>query len=72
MAVETVIGNLTGLPSEFSQGLENLILLFQILGGVFAVYVVVLIINMIANLRRNKHLKKIIENLEEINKKMNK
>lgn len=72
MAVETVIGNLTGLHSEFSQGLENLILLFQILGGVFAVYVVVLIINMIANLRRNKHLKKIIENLEEINKKMNK
>ena len=66
MAIDPLTTNFSNLE----QAMTNLIFLFKILGGLFGVYVLILLVNMISNIRRNRLLKKIIENLEEINKKL--
>jgi len=64
------IDSLTTNFSNLEQAMANLIFLFKIFGGLFGVYILVLLVNMISNIRRNRLLKKIIENLEEISKKI--
>jgi len=43
----------------------------QILGGLIGIYLIFWIVNFIFNIRKNKLLKEILRNLEEINEKFN-
>ena len=58
--------------SGLEENLKFLITLFQIIAGVVGVYLVFWLINLIINIRKNKILKQILSNLEEINDKLGK
>jgi len=58
--------------STLEENLKFLITIFQIIAGVVGVYLVFWLISLIINIRKNKILKKILLNLEEINKKLGK
>ncbi len=66
MVFEEVIG------PELSESLKPLIRIFQIIGGLLGVYILFWTINVFVNTRRVRVLKKILENVEEINKKLGK
>lgn len=67
----TAIGNLadfTSLQNSFS----SLVMLFQILGGLLGIYLIYWTITLFINARKMKTLNKILEKLDEINKKLEK
>ncbi len=66
MAVDSLVGS---MPSSIEQAITNIEFLSKIIGGIFSIYVIIIFVNMISNMRRNRLLKKIVNNLEELNKK---
>jgi len=57
---------------EFEQSMQSLIRIFQVIGGILGIYVIYWIVNTFINNRRIKVLKRILQNVEEINKKLDK
>ncbi|HLD98563.1 MAG TPA: hypothetical protein VI815_04510 [Candidatus Nanoarchaeia archaeon] len=66
---------LENITSTFGGNVEDsfrlLITIMQILGGLIGIYLIFWIVNFIFNIRKNKLLKEILRNLEEINEKFN-
>ncbi len=58
--------------SILEENLKFLITIFKVIAGVVGIYLVFWLINLILNIKKNRILKKILSNLEEINKKLGK
>ena len=73
MALENVT-NTTGIIDILSSlpGVSLLIKIFQIAGVIIIIYVAFLILKSILNIRRNIRLKKIMESLKRIERKVDK
>ena len=71
MVFEEVAANFTTNFPEIEQSMSTLIRLFQVIGGILGIYVIYWIITTFINNRKVKVLQKILQNLEEINKKLN-
>ncbi len=67
-----VVGNVIGDLSNLEIGVNSLVTIFQIIGGLFGIYVIFWIINLFINWKKNRFLKEILENIKEINKKIEK
>lgn len=65
MAIEQVVN-----PTTLEESIGALVTIFQIIGGLIGVYIIFWTISSFINARRNKVLRKILENVEEINKKL--
>lgn len=61
---------LASLPPELLQSASSLMNIFKAIGIAFLVYIIFLIISLLFKWRESSKLKKIANNVEEINKKM--
>ena len=68
-AVDEITQNIE-LPAEILSGVDTLILIFQIIGGLVGVYLILWIIGFIVNIRRIKLLKRLEDKLDLLNKKI--
>jgi hypothetical protein len=68
MVVGEVISDLSNLQLD----INSLVTIFRIIGGLFGLYVVFWVVNLFINWKKNRFLKDILENVEEINKKLEK
>jgi hypothetical protein len=66
MVVEEMIETIP----ELGTTIQAVATILKVIGGLFGIYILILLINMISNIKRNRLLKQIIENLNEINKKL--
>lgn len=63
---------LAALPNDLSSLLGWVILSFKIFLGLVGIYFVFWLVNLVINSKKNKLLKEILQNLQEINKKISK
>lgn len=68
MAVENFSEIITNFPSELTSRFETLITIFQAVGWFIILYIIFNIINTIINRKKNREVKKISENIEDIKK----
>ncbi len=65
---------LSNITSVFGGGVEDsfklLITILQIVGGLIGIYLIFWIVSLILSLKKNKVLKEILQNLQEINNKI--
>jgi len=61
--------NITSFP-QIEEGMRSLAFFFKVIGGVIGLYVIFWAINAFLNARKNKVLKGMLVNLQEINKKL--
>lgn len=68
-----IFSDATGaISSTLSQALAPVMGILQAIGIVFLVYIIVLIIKAFMDVRNGSRLKKIVQNVEEINQKLDK
>lgn len=61
---------LLNIVPELEGPIKTLTLILKIIGGIIGVYVIIWFINMVINARNARVLKKILDNVEEINMKL--
>ncbi|MFA5020366.1 MAG: hypothetical protein WC533_04705 [Candidatus Pacearchaeota archaeon] len=62
----------SSLGPDFAESFNSIATILQIIGGIFGIYVIFWAINLFINFRKNKTLKNILKNTEEINAKLGK
>ncbi|MBI2628810.1 hypothetical protein HYW74_01875 [Candidatus Pacearchaeota archaeon] len=60
------------IASALEDKFDFLITIFKVIIGVVGVYLIFWLINLIINIRKNSILRRILENLEQINEKLGK
>lgn len=56
----------SSIPPELLKNIDTLVTFFQIFGGVVLIYIIIGIVNLVINRKKNLELKRINENLAEI------
>ena len=70
-AIETITNLTTVLPPELITSITGLIMLFKAIGIFLLIYIIVLIIGTIMNIKRYYMIKKILKLTEEMHNKIN-
>lgn len=68
MAIDSISSIIASFPLELTPSLKILITIFQAVGGFIILYIIFNIVNTIISRKKNKEIKKISDNLEEIKK----